>query len=167
MRKTRTTSRKRKTTSTKATGIALGFRSGLEEVVADWLTRKGVPVCYEAFKIKYTPPTKIRTYTPDFILENGIVVETKGRFLTADRQKHRYIKEQYPLLDIRFVFSNPNQRISKQSKTTYAMWCDQFGFKYAAKQIPEAWLKERLTPSQVEATSDALGWTPKGNSKRK
>ena len=24
------------------------------------------------------------------------IIELKGRFLTADRQKHKYIKEQYP-----------------------------------------------------------------------
>ncbi len=64
------------------------------------------------------------------------MVETKGRFLTADRQKHILIKDQHPALDIRFVFSNPNTRISKQSKTTYAMWCETHGFLYAPKTIP-------------------------------
>ena len=137
-----------------------GHRSGLEDKVADQLARKGQQVCYEAFKIKYDPPAKTRTYTPDFVLTNGIIVETKGRFVTADRQKHKFIKAQYPNLVIRFVFSNPNQRISKLSQTTYAMWCDQYGFEYAAKLIPDAWLKESLTPSQVEATKSVLGWTP-------
>ncbi|CAA2141581.1 hypothetical protein HYPP_02602 [Hyphomicrobium sp. ghe19] len=123
------------------------------------MARKGQPVCYELFKIKYDPPAKTRTYTPDFVLINGIIVETKGRFVTADRQKHKFIKAQYPNLVIRFVFSNPNQRISKKSQTTYAMWCDQYGFEYAAKLIPDAWFKESLTPSQVEATKTVLGWT--------
>jgi hypothetical protein len=128
--------------------------------VADQLARKGEQVCYEAFKIKYNVPAKTCTYTPDFVLlRNGIIVETKGRFVTADRQKHKHIKAQYPNLVIRFVFSNPNQRISKKSQTTYAMWCDQYGFEYAAKLIPDAWLKESLTPSQVEATKSVLGWS--------
>jgi hypothetical protein len=69
-------------------------------------------------------------------------IETKGRFMVADRQKHILIKEQHPDLDIRFVFSNPKQRISKSSRTTYAMWCEKHGFLYAKESIPNAWLKE-------------------------
>tara|TARA_R110001606_G_scaffold60362_2_gene142301 strand:+ start:1387 stop:1647 length:261 start_codon:yes stop_codon:yes gene_type:complete len=82
-----------------------------------------------------------RTYTPDFELPNGIIIESKGRFVSADRKKHLKVKEQYPKLDIRFVFSNSRGKINKGSKTTYAMWCDKYGFKYADKEIPEKWLK--------------------------
>lgn len=82
-------------------------------------------------------------YTPDFILPNGIIIETKGRFVTADRKKHKLIKEQHPEHDIRFVFSNSRARISKTSKTTYAMWCEKLGFLFADKLIPLAWLKEK------------------------
>ena len=73
--------------------IKNGFRSGLEEKVADALMSKGVKATYETTKIKYIVPAKERTYTPDFVLPNGIIVETKGRFLTADRQKHLLVKE--------------------------------------------------------------------------
>ena len=45
-------------------------------------------------------------------------------------------------LDIRFVFSNPNTKIYKGSKTTVAQWCEKYNFKYATKYIPTAWLKE-------------------------
>lgn len=83
------------------------------------------------------------TYTPDFVLANGIIVETKGRFITSDRQKHLMIKEQHPDLDIRFVFSNPNSKLYKGSKTTYADWCDKHGFKWAKEEIPLEWIKER------------------------
>ena len=57
-----------------------------------------------------------------------IIIETKGRFVTADRQKMLLVKEQYPDLDIRFVFSNPNSRISKKSKTTYAHGAKSMAF---------------------------------------
>lgn len=93
-------------------------------------------------KIKYIKPAKGATYTPDFILPNGIIIEAKGRFITADRQKQLLIKDQFPDLDIRFVFSNPNNKIGKKSSTTYAMWCDKNGFKYAQELIPIDWLKE-------------------------
>lgn len=119
-----------------------GFRSGLEERVAQELLEQGVPFEYETEIIEYTKPEKKAKYRPDFHLPNGIIVETKGRFLTADRQKHLLIKAQRPDLDIRFVFSNSKTKISKKSKTTYGMWCEKNGFKYADGSIPIEWLKE-------------------------
>ena len=104
------------------------------------LRTAGIDAQYEPFKIEYLKPAKPSKYTPDFVLPNGIIIETKGRFVTADRQKHLLIKAQRPDLDIRFVFSNPNQRISKQSQTTYAMWCEKNGFLYAKQIIPKEWL---------------------------
>lgn len=97
---------------------------------------------YESVVILYDKPARTSRYTPDFPLPNGIIIETKGRFVTADRQKHLLVKAQHPDKDIRFVFSNANAKISKQSKTTYAMWCDKNGFKYANKSVPPAWIKE-------------------------
>ena len=120
------------------------FRSGLEERVAQQLKHEGISYEYETLKIKYVKPSQPYTYTPDFILKNNIIIETKGQFVTADRKKHRIIKEQHgDKYDIRFVFSNPNQRIGKKSKTTYAMWCDRYGFKWAKGEIPEEWLNEK------------------------
>ena len=119
-----------------------GWRSGLEETIAKQLEALKVTYKYEELKLSYTVPATKHTYTPDFQLPNGIIVETKGRFLVADRKKHLYVKEQHPELDIRFVFSNPKAKISKTSKTTYADWCDKYGFKYAAKLIPEEWIHE-------------------------
>lgn len=119
-----------------------GFRSGLEEAIAEDLTSKGVGFTFEETVINYTKPERISKYTPDFILENGIIIESKGRFLTEDRQKHLLVQKQNPLLDIRFVFSNSKTKISKRSKTTYADWCIKHGFQYADKLIPDDWLKE-------------------------
>ncbi len=127
---------------------ALGFRSGLEVRVARELKDAGVDFTYEGMTIEYERPARKTRYTPDVILPNGIIVELKGRFVTADRQKHLVIKQQKPELDIRFVFSNPNTRISKRSNTTYAAWCDAKGFKYAKGSIPESWLKEKRHDAQ-------------------
>jgi hypothetical protein len=100
-----------------------------------------VDYTYEETKLSYVKPQKTHTYTPDFYLpKQKIFIETKGMFTTADRQKMRLIKEQYPELDIRFVFSNARARISKKSKTTYGMWCEKYGFLYAHKDIPKDWL---------------------------
>lgn len=118
-----------------------GKRSGLESKVASQLDKAGVKYQYEKVKIKFEKPPKQTTYTPDFVLPNGVIIEVKGWFKTADRTKHLLIKYQHPELDIRFVFSNPNQRIGKKSKTTYAMWCEKNGFKYAKESVPEEWMK--------------------------
>lgn len=132
----------RRKKSTAEVGTALGFRSGLEEKIAAQLRLAGIVVQYESVTIPFSQPEKPRKYTPDFPLPNGIIVETKGRFVTADRHKHLLVQAQHPDLDIRFVFSNSRSRISKQSKTTYALWCKTNGFQFADKSIPAAWLTE-------------------------
>ncbi|WP_051247721.1 hypothetical protein [Inquilinus limosus] len=119
-----------------------GFRSGLEEDIAAFLKQEGVAFDYEAVVIPYTKPEKKHKYTPDWFLHNGIILESKGRWTTDDRQKMALVKSQYPELDIRMVFSNPNARISKASQTTYAMVCMKLGIPFAAKKPPLAWLKE-------------------------
>jgi hypothetical protein len=113
----------------------------LEKDTAASLRKRKCPVSYEEHTIKWED-FRVRKYTPDFVLPNGIIVETKGRFVAADRQKHIKIKKQFPHLDIRFVFTNPNAKLSKTSKTTYAQWCKRYGFKYNAKEIPDEWLGE-------------------------
>jgi hypothetical protein len=134
----------RKTTNSKrAVALKHGFRSGLEDDVAKMLTEAGVPFTYEETKIKYIKPASEHQYTPDFVLDNGIIVETKGRFLVADRKKHLLIKRQHPELDIRLVFSNSKQKLAKGSRTTYAAWCEKNGFLYADKAIPQHWINER------------------------
>jgi hypothetical protein len=124
-------------------GIREGYRSGLEDLVAKQLHSLGIKFEYEPKdgKVEYTKPQSKHKYTPDFVFAQ-FIVETKGRFTTADRKKHKLIKEQHPDIDIRFVFSNSNTRISKQSRTTYAQWCEHYGFKYADKLIPNDWLRE-------------------------
>jgi hypothetical protein len=122
-----------------------GYRSGLEDKISEQIKAAKVKLSYEEDKIKYTHPPRTSTYTPDFKLPKiggFFYVETKGRFVTADRQKHLLIKQQHPQLDIRFVFSNANSKIYKGSKTSYSDFCRANGFKFANKSIPEDWLKE-------------------------
>lgn len=132
----------------KRSAKARGYRSGLEDRVAEQIKKHGLKVVYESAesKISYTQPEKKRTYTPDFVLPNGIIIETKGRFTLEDRNKHLWIKEQYgEKYDIRFVFSSSRAKIRKGSKTSYADWCEKHGFQYADKLIPEEWFSEDRT----------------------
>lgn len=127
--------------TTRQRAIKAGYRSGLEETISLQLTKLSVPVLYETEKVKYEV-NEVRTYTPDFKLPNGIIIESKGRFVAADRKKHLLIQKQHKDLDIRFVFSNSRAKIAKGSKTTYGDWCDKHGFLYADKLIPEEWIRE-------------------------
>lgn len=136
----------KRTSDKRKNALKHGWRSGLEEDLAAFLHSKGVSFEYEMHRLAYLVPARQARYTPDFYITTKtgkvIIVETKGRFLTADRQKMILVKAQYPDLDIRFVFSNANTKISKQSATTYAMWCEKHGFPYATKVVPEDWLNE-------------------------
>ena len=121
----------KKTSSKVALGIAKGYRSGLEEQIARQLQAAGVDALYEETRIPFVEPAKARKYTPDWVLPNGIIIESKGRFVTADRQKHLYVKALHPHLDIRFVFPRSPSKISKPSPTTYASPSSKNGFKAA------------------------------------
>ena len=118
------------------------YRSGLEEEAAAFLKSRQKKVEYEKLKIEWED-LKYRTYTPDFELDNGIIIETKGIFSAADRRKHVEIQRQHPKLDIRFVFSNANAKLYKGAKSRYCDWCEQKGFQWAHRVIPEDWLREK------------------------
>lgn len=126
-------------------GIKEGYRSGLEVGVAEELRRLGIPFTYESQKLTYTIPQRTAKYTPDFILPKagGVwFLETKGRWVTADRQKHVLIKQQLPQIDLRFLFQNANAKLYKGSKTSYADFCIKNGFTWAHKVIPDEWIEE-------------------------
>ena len=117
------------------------YRSGLEKEAAAFLSTRQKQVLYEKLKVEWED-LRYRTYTPDFELDNGILVETKGIFDNEDRRKHLAIKEQHPELDIRFVFSNANAKLYKGAKSRYCDWCDKNGFLWSHRVIPEVWLTE-------------------------
>lgn len=130
----------------RARAIKRGYRSGLEEVIADQLQENNIVFEYEKEKLQYTQPSKNRTYTPDFILpkKDGtkLYIETKGYWPAPEREKMKWVRECNPTLDIRMLFSNSKTKISKTSKTTYGMWCEKLGIIYADKRIPANWWNE-------------------------
>lgn len=130
--------------SSKRAALKHGYRSGLENKIAEQIAEQGIAVVYENKQhvIAYVQPEQQRKYTPDFMLPNGIIIETKGRLVDADRKKHVLIKQQHPDKDIRFVFQSANNKIRKGSKTTYADWAEKHGFLWAEKNIPNSWFQE-------------------------
>ena len=111
------------------------FRSKFERDTALSLKREGVDFEYETMKIKFK---RLCVYTPDFIFPNGVIIEAKGYFKPEDRTKHLLIKSQTQY-SIRFLFQNAYNTLSKNSKTTYADWCDRYGFLWCHRKIPTEW----------------------------
>lgn len=100
-------------------------RNRFESKVAKSL---GPEFAYEAMRLTYTVQKK---YLPDFIDVDGKkIVEAKGCFTAEDRAKHKAIKSQHPDWDVTIIFQNAQKTISKDSKTTYADWCEANGIKW-------------------------------------
>ena len=131
------------------------WRSGLEDKTGRDLTDRGVSFRYEEVKLAFERPASRHTYCPDFILPNGIIIETKGIFSLEDRQKHELIQSQHPRLDIRFVFSRSKSPLRKGAKSTYADWCLKHNFHFHDKTIPQAWIDEPVVPERLEAIDRA------------
>ena len=137
-------------------GITYKYAGGLELGILKDLVGSGVRFEYEPGDIAYTIPEKKKHYKLDFLLTNGIIVEGKGEFTSKEREKFKLLKERYPDIDIRFVFSRPTARIGKKSQTTYAMWCDALGYKYAKALVPQAWKDEPLDKKRMAAAQAAI-----------
>ena len=117
--------------------MSIKYRSKFEEEIAKKL--KGTRAKYERLILPYY---KLHTYKPDWVLPNGIIIEAKGRFTAHDRAKHLLIQKQHPILDIRFVFKYDN-KLHRESKTRYSVWCVKHNFKYAFLEVPKSWIKEK------------------------
>ena len=114
------------------------FRSKLEEDIANLLEGLGVSYEYESSKVSYSIQ---HHYTPDFVLPNYTYLEAKGYWSPSDRRKVLAVKKQNPELDLRMVFQSPYNKISKKSKTTYAMWCEKHDIPWTSyHDIPLDWL---------------------------
>lgn len=82
-----------------------------------------------------------RTYHPDFILGNGVIIEAKGVLDQETRTKMVAVKQQHPELDIRFVFMDASNKLTRAKKSlTYGKWADRNGFPWADGRIPDEWL---------------------------
>jgi Phage endonuclease I len=114
-----------------------GFRSGFESQVARNLAGK-TNWSYEGRSFDLLIP---RSYTPDFFLDNGVVLEVKGYFDAEDRRLIKLFKEQHSSVDIRMVLQKPHQKLTKTGTMTYAAWCDKYHVPWCeGPSVPSSWL---------------------------
>jgi hypothetical protein len=116
------------------------FKSRFEEWIWECCNKYNHPVEYEPLKLSYRLE---KTYIPDFRLKNGIIIEAKGRFDADMRRKMLAVKRAHPELDIRFVFQNAQNKLSKKAKMKYWEWAELHHYKWAEGSIPPAWFKEK------------------------
>ena len=66
-----------KTTRKRTMATTRGYRSGLEDKISDQLKEAGVAFEYETFKIKYTVPETLHTYTPTLFYQMGLSLKVR------------------------------------------------------------------------------------------
>lgn len=103
-------------------------RSKLELKFEEILLENKAEYDYEVTVIPYTVPESQHKYTVDWTLLHGPLIETKG-YLSDHQERNKYVllKQQYPDLDLRFVFDNPN-KLCGGTKYSHAKWADKHGF---------------------------------------
>lgn len=120
------------------------FRSKFEKRIWENAKKSRKQLEYEpqTSQIRYHLP--MRRYIPDFVLPNGIIVEAKGYFKSQDRTKMLAVSRSNPDLDIRFLFQNANNRLTKSTNSKmYWEWAEVHGFEWAeGDKIPLAWFRE-------------------------
>jgi hypothetical protein len=149
--------------SKRANALKYGYKSGLEHTVAEHIKTTEYPLNYETETLNYIVPERKAKYTPDFVFmkKNGdlMYIETKGRWTSADRLKMKHVLASNPGIDIRMVFQNPTQKISKASTTTYESYANKLGIKHVAKKtIPLEWFDECLkNGEEIKQTKKFFG----------
>jgi len=133
------------------------YKSNFERKVAEYLKAKGVKFGYETEKVVYMRPTRSgecldcsspnvginASYYPDFVLSNGIYLETKGKFDSQGRSKILNVLASNNVLsreNFRLLFMRDNY-ITKKRLKTYSEWCDDHDIEWGiGPEVPDKWL---------------------------
>lgn len=128
-------------------------RSRLEDQVENALREQGFQPEYESEKFAYVLHRK---YTPDFRV-GDVRIEVKGWWPPAERAKFLAVVMANPTLKIFVALQRPGLTLNKNSKTTYAQWCQKHGIAWCPIPIPPDFLEQWLTGSRL--TFHAQGTT--------
>ena len=115
------------------------FKSKLEEKVWARLKTTYPSVKYEPDKIPFIQPAKDRNYIPDFKIGN-VYIEAKGKLDLATRQKMLWFRDSNPDIRVIFLFQNPDNKLTKRSKTTYWEWAEANNFEWL--DFRKDWLRD-------------------------
>ena len=140
-----------------------GHRSQLETKVEDALQSQGLSFRYEKESFVYYRKGR---YTPDFTVdgEHPFHIEVKGYWFPADRSRILAVVTNNPDMRLLVALQAPNNKITKASKTTYAMWCQRHGICWSTIPIPQEvldqWVKGSRVTMRVPGAPAATGQPP-------
>jgi len=140
-------------------------RSKLEDRLAQVLKNKSVKYKYEAesYEVWVELPDKQahcaacgskalekrRSYTPDFFLDNGVVIEAKGKFTADNRRIIEAFLEQHPDVDFRMIFQRDNP-VRSGAKSRYSDWCKKRQIPYhIGEDVPDGWTTKKSRRSKT------------------
>ena len=120
------------------------FRSKYEKAIYG-----DIPAKYKR-RVEYEPSDPTMRYTlpkryiPDFDLGNGVYVEAKGYFKSADRTKMLRVRKENPGVDLRFLFQRANNRLTKSPNSMmYWEWAEKHSFEWSeGTKIPKEWFRK-------------------------
>lgn len=145
-----------------------GFRSGWEEQIARNLTEKGVGWEYEPEVLYYNKKilrgkclrcgakevVKVGQYRYDFRLDNGTLIEAKGRLTSADRTKLLAVRASNRDRLLVILFKTDN-KLGKNTTKRYSEWAGEHGWDYAVGAIPRRWLTKARTGKEIRRGESA------------
>jgi hypothetical protein len=103
------------------------LKSKFEKRFYEEITRRGLVLSYETDTLPYTLDL---SYKPDWKVEDGLYLETKGKFDYVERRKMLAVLRANPGKEVRMVFMR-NQKLGKGSKMNYGEWCDKHGIRWS------------------------------------
>ena len=92
-----------------------------------------------------------RTYTPDLVLPNGVVVEVKGKFDASKRNLMRQLVRCNPGVDLRFIFMRDNKFGQAKNRKRYSDWARAVG-------VPSVEVPVDRKTKQIITTNFPLDW---------
>jgi len=126
----------------------VGMKSILEVQVAASLDEMGVEWLYEHETLVYhtclgwdeSCNVKTQTYTPDFTLKNGVLLEAKGKMTLDTRKKMVAVKRCHPDRRICMIFGYANNKLSaRPNATRYWQWAEAEGFEWSDIVVKKEW----------------------------
>ena len=143
-----------------------GHRSKLETRVEDALQSQGLSFRYEKESFVYYRKGR---YTPDFTVdgEHPFHIEVKGYWFPADRSRILAVVTNNPDMRLLVALQAPNNKITKTSNTTYAMWCQKHGICWSTIPIPQEVLDQWLSGSRVHHACSPMQKQRRGKHRRR
>lgn len=104
------------------------YKSRLEAKFAAMMKKAGKKAEYEVDKLEFITKTH---YLPDWKIAPNVYIETKGYLSSSNRSRLIDFKKQYPHVTICLVFQESQNKIYRNSRTTYAQWATKNGFPWS------------------------------------